>query len=221
MKTRCIDEETIMDYLEGRLHEKQRSKIERHLVSCRTCLDQVSVCGAMMHGDLTSETAPAPTSATKKAIEIIHQPPPAPLLNRVAGYVGRKGAQGKTSILEKLHIRPEPLPSPVRSTRTAVGGDLVLIRKTFTDLEVEIEIEKIGKSRAHIRVDLSKEGNLSKPVRVTLFQKEREMASSLLSHTAVLFENIPFGTYVLVFSRNGEKLGEYPFEIRESCNSKK
>ncbi len=221
MKKRCIDEETIMDYLEGRLHEKERLKIEHHLVSCRTCLDQVSVCGAMIHGDLTSETAPAPTSATKKAIEIIHQAPPAPLLNRVAGYLGRKGAQGKANILEKLDLLPEPLPSAVRSTRTAVGDDLVLIRKTFTDLDVEIEIEKIGKSRAHIRVDLPKEESFSGPVRVTIFQKERETASSLLSHTAVVFENIPFGTYVLVFSRNGEKIGEYPFEIRESSNSKK
>ena len=64
-------------------------------------------------------------------------------------------------------------------------------------------------------------GNRGNGIRVTLKKGERELCSSLFSGGRVLFEDISFGPYTLIFARNGASLGAYPFEIKESHDEKK
>ncbi len=65
MRTKCIREEVLMDYLEGRLSEKERSKSERHLANCDTCLEEVVVAGEMIRGTRHLELDTANDSARR------------------------------------------------------------------------------------------------------------------------------------------------------------
>jgi len=56
------------------------------------------------------------------------------------------------------------------------------------------------------------------PIRVTLLKDNREVSSYLTNGTNAVFEDMPFDHYQLLFTRNGVKIGEYLFEIKESRN---
>jgi hypothetical protein len=58
-------------------------------------------------------------------------------------------------------------------------------------------------------------------IRVTLMKNRREMSSILTdSNGHVIFDGIPYGHYSLVLIKDGVKLGEYLFEIKESENGR-
>jgi hypothetical protein len=58
-------------------------------------------------------------------------------------------------------------------------------------------------------------------LRATLHQNGREVSSHLLATPEICFEDIPFGSYTLIFARAGEKVGEYPFELKEHRHGRK
>jgi hypothetical protein len=109
----------------------------------------------------------------------------------------------------------------VRGKKTVVANDLIQIIKNFPGLEIHIEIEKIGPQKACIKVLSSKDERQTEPVRVTLFENGRELSSYLLEKSVAIFDDIAFGHYNLVFSKNGKQIGDYPFEIKETRNGRK
>jgi hypothetical protein len=96
-----------------------------------------------------------------------------------------------------------------------VYKDLVRLRKTFGGMEMEIEIEKTGENKALIRVKPAGESHREE-IRLTLRKGSREISSGLLSRGHVVFEDIPFGRYSIISSRDGVILGEYLFKIKET-----
>ncbi len=95
---------------------------------------------------------------------------------------------------------------------------IALLKKEFNDIKTEIEIHKQGRHTAQIRITLLKSIYLhSQPVRVTLLEKDREIASYPLS-VPVVIKDIPFGNYVLIFSRGRIQEGEFRFKIEDSLN---
>jgi hypothetical protein len=62
------------------------------------------------------------------------------------------------------------------------------------------------------------EKNRANPIRVTLLKNKREVSSYLTNGSNAVFEDMPFDHYLLLFTRNGAKVGEYLFEIKESRN---
>jgi len=112
-------------------------------------------------------------------------------------------------------------PQPVRGFKRKVAKDLVLLKKTFEDVESEIEIEKVGENKALIRVRLLLADLTSQKIRVTLKKGDREIASHLAEEAYVLFEDIPFGHYSLTFARDGLTLGTYLFEIKETAHDRR
>lgn len=215
MRTKCIREEVLMDYLEGRLSEKERSKSERHLANCDTCLEEVVVAGEMIRGTRHLELDTVPEDVTRRAIEAVRGIKDNSLLDKVSIYVSLFASKlSETST--GLWPWKSPGLAPVRGTKTVIAEDLILLRKSFSDLDAEIEIEKKGRNMASIRVMLARDDTPEKPIRITLFKNGREVASCPSTRSAALFEDIPFGHYELVFTRKGVKAGEYPFEIKET-----
>ena len=96
-----------------------------------------------------------------------------------------------------------------------VSKDLVRLKKSFKTVDVEIEIEKTGENTSCIRVRLPRN---AEGIRITLVQDDRgrEISSQLLNGGDAIFEEIRFGHYSLIFTRDGEKLGVYRFVTKES-----
>jgi len=205
-----------MDYLEGRLPDKKRAKVERHLVDCDACLEAIEITKKMLHDSSVSELEPVPDLITSRVVKAVKALQKNPLPDRIAGHMSRLTEKLSDVLSESLTMR-QPALVLVRGKETDEGEDLVVLKNSFPDLDAEIEIEKKDDDLLKIRVKATKNGVEIKPIRITLFHKEREVASYLDS--TAFFENISFGHYVLkftIFAEQGEKIIEYPFEIREN-----
>jgi hypothetical protein len=217
MKNSCFNDEMLADYIEGRLTDDGRAVIERHLYDCETCLDGFVVAEKLSRDNVQLDMVAAPSPVTRTAVNLVRSQilaPDVPLKQRLKRSL-RAWSTGLLDLFRPVPWRQDTL-GPIRGSKKVVSDDLVHLRKTFKEIETEIEIEKTGKLTAHIRIRLTQNSNHMKGVRATLKKGEREISSHPLIGAYVLFEDIPFGHYELTFSSNGSKLGTYLFAVKES-----
>ena len=222
METACPADEILADFLEGRLSEQEKSEMEAHLSDCNDCLEVLAIGNSLIRGEDQFDLAPVPLELTDAAARLVQgeYPPSSESLPeriertlrglpaRVAGFVGGKRWGGLQ-------------PQPVRGFKRKVSRDMVLLRKTFEDVEAEIELEKTGESKALIRVRVFLDDTAGQKTRVTLKEGDREIASQLAVGGYALFEDIPFGHYHLTLARDGLTLGTYLFEIKETRHDRR
>lgn len=212
---RCSKEELLMDYLEGRLSEGERSKVEQHLLACDTCLEELVIAEKLNDSSLLIGLELVPEQATRRAVETVKALRREPLFDRISAYIHPLFSQGR-DVFKRPWLRVRPNLAPVRGSKTVVAEDLILLKKNFLDLDADIEIEKISEDRASIFVRLPKGDEPNNAIRATLSKNGREVSSSLCLGQAASFEGVPFGRYMLTFSRDGVKIGEYAFIIKEN-----
>ena len=98
-----------------------------------------------------------------------------------------------------------------------LSKDYITVKKSFDNFEIQIEFEKKNQDKSLIRLKLICDEKSIKKVRATLIRDEREICSFLLSNNKPsIFEDISFGHYILVFTKDSKKVGEYPFQLKES-----
>jgi len=162
---------------------------------------------------------PVSEEVTKKAIKAVQESRQRSLPEELSRFINKTKVELNRLMHQTLPIQGFSL-APVRGKRTVVSDDLICIKKSFSGFDAEIEIEKTGESKARIEV-MVKGRVADNPIRVSLFRSERELFSYLTNGTNALFEDIPFAEYVLTFTRDGSKIGEYLFEIKESRHGRK
>ena len=213
MRNHCPTDEYLMDFVEGRLSDRQRHKIEVHLAACDLCREQVSVCAELVYGDVAADDVQAPDHLTQNVLDsVVHRSAAAPgtgLLDRIRRWVAKGVA-----VLERVVPQGEPEWVPVRG-EAAVTDRLIRREKRFEDMTLTIEIEKSGTGQTLIRVATAASSQKVSTLRVALFKGEREVASLMMGDAPVVFEEIPFGVYSLLFARGSNKIGEYAFEVTE------
>lgn len=211
-KKSCPGEEIIADYLEGRLSAEDKEAMDVHLSECQLCLEELVIAGKAIRD--AAEAPPVPSGVTEAAVRLV--------AGRTTGVAEKGLKESIATCMEKISdCFRYSLPwrwqhATIRSSKVESAPDLVVIKKVFKEIEAEIEIEKTGEDKAHIRVKAG--GREKNGIRVTLKKGEREISSQLLSGGYAFFEDIPYGRYEIVFSANGSELGSYTFEIRESRN---
>ena len=217
MNNKCISEENIMAYLEGRLSNKNRSEVEAHISNCDRCLDLVAIASKLIDDPSFNELDTVPESVTNKAVKTIMGLKPPTLFDKAFTIINpaiSKISQGL------LLFSPFKAPAPV-----LVRGDnkfennIVQINKSLANFEIKIEIEKTTQNTAAINVVLLKTNTST--IRVILLKNNREIASYILGEQGALFEDIQSGHYTLVIRRDGQIEWEYDFEIPQNDHSKK
>lgn len=209
-----------MDFLEGRLGGRKSLPVEAHLAVCAKCREQVWVCSRICTSDNEARTEPVAEHVTQRAVDAVAH------LGSKSNLYGLFQAAYQRLVKGVADQEIKALscvcaPAPVRSGGTVAKSMIVKRNKSFGDLEVAVEIEKSGRRQATIRITISGPQSMSGPVRVALYKNDREAASMLVGEAAVLFEEIPFGVYSLVFACGAEKFGEYTFEISDQCVSER
>jgi hypothetical protein len=217
MEKLCPEEELLAGYLEGDLSEKEKVKVESHLSDCEVCLHAVVISDDMVKRTDMSQLQNVPNQVTTAAIERIRErarPSTVPLKD-----IFKQSTKGLFTTVSDMVASlggMQPNFATVRGSRTAATNNKALIAKSFKDIHAQIEIEKTAQGKAHIKVSFPKQGDQGKGVRVTLKKNGREISSFLVDNTGlVLFEDIPLDRYSLVFSKSGELLGTYFFQMKE------
>lgn len=212
----CPDEEMLAGYIEGCLPNHKRGAVEEHLGECRSCLNEVAMSRCVIRGGAGPEPDNVPAEVTKKAVQMLEkQGSGKAIAENLADSFHSLFACLKehvtNGLLGEAHL------APVRGG-VMVSPDTILVQKRFEEITAAIEIEKTGAARAKIRTRIIIGYPGFKGGRVTLLKGEREVSSLLFSHDQVAFDDIPFGSYTLSYSRNEKKIGAYSFEITESGN---
>ena len=218
MKTPCPTDEMLADYVEGRLSNEERSQMEEHLSVCKNCLEELVVANSLVRGGVPVHTDQAPAEVTNRAVHLVQRSNPA-LFGSLSQRLGRF-IEAFCSKVSHYWGWKEWRLEPIRGSKIRVAQDVIFLRKTFRDLEAEIEVEKTAENRASIHVRLLQHGS-GKITRVTLMKGEREVSSYLANGASVLFEDIPFGHYNLTFTVDSTVLGRYHFEVREAGHGRR
>lgn len=216
MCDKCPKKEEIVDYLEGRLKDDARTRAELHLSECDACMEELMIFNGIVRSEGLSGFDPVSEEVTQAAINSIRAAEDYPAREKFLKALKRMILRWSDWCAGFMPWRNMRL-APVRGSKRVISEDLVFIRKSFADFNAEIEIEKTGHNRARIDVMLN-EKTQSNPIRVTLLKNRREVSSYLTNGTSAVFEDMPFDHYLLLFTRNGEKIGEYLFEIKEGRN---
>jgi hypothetical protein len=217
MKTKCPDEETLVDYLEGRLLDPERTGVEEHLSDCDSCLEEFIVTGDLARTAKKIPFNPVPVGVTQAAYDMMNRQP-----WTSSDWIGKRVKRSIEGLQEWLSDLFNPVPwkgwrlARIRGSRKEVYKDLIRMRKTFGETEMDIEIEKTGENKALIRVKPTDNIGHREDIRVTLSKGNREVVSGPLNKGYVVFEDIPFGHYRIISSRDGVILGEYLFKIKET-----
>jgi len=216
---RCIDEETLADFLEGRLPKEGRAAVAEHLADCDRCLDMIKIGGGLVRGGEMTGTFPVPddiTAAAIKSVELAQKGRLPSAAARVSSSL--KGVSVKVARWFLAELESSPQLMPVRGDWKAVSGTVIQVKKNFRSFEIGIEIEKVENQTATIRITLLSDEKRCPSTRVTLKKNAREVSSDIMDGKLVVFESIPFDRYSLVFSREGATMGCYKFEIKETLN---
>jgi len=213
----CPDEERLADYLEGRLSLSERAEMETHVSACGVCVEEFLAARNLVLADNDLSLHSAPAGVTDQAVRLVkgrlsagRDPYAARLRRSILRYVSGLRDHFQYPFFWKWSA------SPIRGPKTVAPPDVILIRKIFKGIRTEIEIEKTGGEKAHIRIRLGEGSDVGKGIRVTLKKGDREISSLLLNGGYGVFEDIAFGQYNLLFSTDGIELGTYSFETKES-----
>jgi hypothetical protein len=212
----CLKKEEIVDYLEDRLSDDDRTRAELHLSECDECLEELMVFNGIVSSGGLPDFDPVPEEVTQVAlnsIKVAEDYPSSEKLSKIFKKMLSKCRDLFADFFPWRHMHFVP----IRGSKRVVSEDLVFIRKSFADFNAEIEIEKTGHNKARIDVMVNEKTQVDS-MRVTLLKNKREVSSYLTHGTNAVFEDMPFDHYQLLFTRNGVKIGEYLFEIKESRN---
>jgi len=223
MASACLDEELLAGYLEGNLSKAQQDRVERHLADCELCLQNFVLSREMMQAAVLDDLDPVPAKVTFSAIKQIQRQSKKPLvpLKQIFKKSARDLYDKVSDVLTSSSGGDWEL-AAVRGSKISTSRNGVIIKKTFAQIPTEIEIEKTLKGNAHIKVRFPEHDHRTKGTRITLQKGAREVSSFLTNKAGyVLFEDVPFGHYSLVFLRNGDMFGTYLFELKETNHGRR
>lgn len=211
----CPNDEMLIDFLEHRLNEKEQVCITQHLATCLNCREQVATYVELISLETSPPSPFVPPDVTQTAVNAVLSQQTDRWPHKLTKGVRQWIAKG-TAALDRL--KPIPAPNTVAMRR---GSPLPLspaparCDKQFDDLRVAIEIEYNDiDNQAVIRIE-SLPPTPSDSIRVAVYQRDRETTSQIMTHDPVFFEEIQPGNYTLVFTRQGDIMGTYPFEIKD------
>ncbi len=220
MKQHCIKEERIVDYLKGRLSQHECQILESHLSNCNRCLEAVRTADLIFRQGSGYNAEQVPSAVMHQAIENIGQLKEGNWWDRLMGRLKALSLEW-TRLLSRVGFDSPMALAPVRGNKVKIADDLIILDKSFANLDTEIEIEKINQEQANVQVSIFDACANEPPVRVTLVRNKREVASYLASKHAAFFESVPFGRYQLVFTRKGAPIGQYDFRIKETADGRR
>ncbi len=214
MKHTCVDDETIMDYLQGRLKRRARERVEKHLCDCDNCRELFILAAEVIHNSEVHQVEPVSLAVTQRAVEAVEA------ISKKKHNRGQRLILGSRRVLTKGRLLlkdvisgPMPQPVALRGDGEASGDDLSRDQISVYGIDTIIEINKTTATHFTITIALTSHQLLDTPLRVGLFAEASELASVTLVDEVVYFEEIPCGKYELVFSHANQQLHVYTIDV--------
>ncbi len=207
---KCLNEAEIGAYIEGRLSSEGKASFEGHLVECKLCRSEFVAISRVIVGKHTpAEETPA--HLIKKAVDLF--PEKTSVFDVIVNLV--KDSVKVIYCSRNFNIFTPSLVPALRG-ENGTHPEMIILKKSFEDIEVELDIEKAAGSLCNIRVavDDIRKKMLMNTVRVELISENRELASNLLEDGESVLEDVGLGSYTIKIHRKGKILGEIALKIK-------
>ncbi len=213
----CLDDKMLSHYIGGVLKNTDKEKVEQHILECNYCLDMI-----LLH---------------KKAIqdEAYEAVPDVPVvwMERAKSLVTGKVADAKAGLFDivlefaketievikntgNLSISYGAVPVPVRGEKKTLPTNLVTLSRTFSHIQSDLEVEKVGEGKVNMKV-MTKDVGSGEPVkglRISIFNPRREIASHIAENGEVCFEGLRLGEYIVKINRPDKEIGQISLNIK-------
>jgi len=217
MKPSCPNEETLADYIEGRLDTAAARKIEQHLQVCDPCMEDFLTAGVVMRGGGDTSVRPAPPDVTRRALQTVEARTRGwlPVMKDKLANVTER-VLSAADALKGLNLFDRPMFATVRS-----GSGTTVTRPSRTQIKVDndtlqIDVKWTLHHTAVIKITSGKNESREIPIRVTVKRDDREIASQLLTGSYAVFDDLGAGRYDIEFVKNGLPLKSCSVEIKET-----
>jgi hypothetical protein len=212
----CPSEETLWDYMSGRLPARASEQVAQHLCSCDLCARTLVAAAETEPPAL--EEVPGQGCAplvSRRVLQQIPQPVSAgwrgwgrALAERIREAAGAAAGWLYPASAEYVYVR---------GRTHVISKNLVVLEKEFKDITLEIELEKTDTQSTDIKVYARRPG-IGAPadgLRINLYAGDAETASCVTHRGEALFEQLGFGEYRLRVMENEKNRGEVLLTIKE------
>jgi hypothetical protein len=207
---RCLSESEFGAYVEGSLSAVKKASINEHLVECQHCRQEFAAINSVIiqKDDMVEEDAPE--YLIKKVVGMF--PEKSGLFDIVLNLV-----RDSVRVVYCSHDIDMFMPLPAAGLRSgkAVRPEMIVLKKSFEDIDVELDVEKVAGSLCNIRVTIDdlKAKVLMNTLRVELISEDRELVSNLLEDGETILEDIGSGKYTIKIHKKGKIFGEIALKI--------
>ncbi|MDH4232226.1 MAG: hypothetical protein OEW04_09375 [Nitrospirota bacterium] len=207
---RCLNEEEIGAFLEGKLESRERELLLLHLEACEACLDDIALIGKAL---TFSDGIPFSTVPERLVASAVSRYPAKSTFFDAVLSLAAKAIR----VVDCLPFTDVSIPQPAFSLRSAesVGPQVVVLKKSFDDIDAEFIIERLSDVLCNIKVIAADKatGEQLSHHRAGLFSGGRQLASYLLEDGAAVFEEIGPGRYTIRIERRGGIYGAITLKI--------
>jgi hypothetical protein len=207
---KCLSDAEIGAYIDGRLSSEGKASFESHLVECKLCRSEfIALSRVIVQKDTPAEEVPG--YLIKKAVDLF--PEKTSVFDVIVNLV-----EDSVKVLycsQNFNIFTLP-PVPALRSENISRPEMIVLKKSFEDIEVELDIEKAAGSLCNIRVavDDIRSKTVMNTARVELISEERELVSNLLEDGEAVLEDIGQGSYTIKIHKKGKILGEIALKIK-------
>ncbi len=216
----CPDEETLYAYINGKADRTVTEDVEKHLLECERCLKTVISCFELLDQPYGAEKTEVPLYIKNRIFQnaLIEE-------NFQKKSLWQRFKQRWVNFADSVSQFLSPGDEEcvyVRGEKKVISNNLVILEKVFREIKLQIEVEKTGHMKSNIKVAVQNPvgGEGISDIRINIMEDSKEIASFVTTQGEVVFEDLPFGKYMVTASRNGKKLGEVLLKIEEKKNDR-
>jgi hypothetical protein len=208
--TKCLNEFEMGAYVENSLSPDMREEVENHFASCNQCWSEFIAVHRAMISERDVLTGEAPGHLIKEAVAMF------PEKSRLSDIV-LKLVRDSVDVVFHAHDITlfTPLPASGLRSGKSVRPEMVVLKKSFREMDVQLDIEKVSETICNIRVAVDKGTgkNVLKGLRAELVAAGRVLDSEPLEAGEMVLEDIGTGRYAIRISKKGKVVGEISLKL--------
>ncbi len=210
-KKKCLSEFEIGSYIDGKLSSEKKDVIEKHFVECKKCWNEFISIQRVITAKAELDREEVAEGMIRKVVNMF--PEKSSLFDIVLNLVSDAV---KVIQLSTDFTQLTPIPAEAVRGEEDIFPRMVILKRSFEEINVELDIEKISEDLCNIRVsvdDLTSKG-LMNTLRIALLSEGRELFSTLLENGKAVLEDVSAGKYIIKIHKSGKTFGEITLKIQ-------
>lgn len=208
---KCFNDIELGSFLENKLSPEEEDAFVLRISKCKDCWDEfISITGIIAQKG-TSEFGNVPDHLTEKAMAMF------PAKQRIFDIVISM-VKDSIELISSAADFETYTPAYAASLRgeKVEQSEMIVLKKSFDDIDVKLDIEKVAEDQCNIRVvvDDTYTKKLMNTLRADLISQGRELESNLFEDGKILLENLGKGQYIIKIHRKEKLFGEIVIKIK-------